>query len=189
MKKEKEVFKGSMDTMVKIIDWSKINETVSDTVGYKVECRIGNGIISDVTAVFDKELGVVETNDIILDTECCARVSTSKNLLVFELNKVGFCVKFLEGVGFYKVYEEETEGSFSRSIAMFPSFEFDIDIDDIKSCLTGEEMPLYLFMGERYDYNSRIRNNERGLLNLVFEAKDKKSGYLETVNKEWEVLS
>jgi len=51
---------------------------------------------------------------------------------------------------------------------MFPSYEFSLDIDDVKKCLTGEEKSLFELMKGRYAYNPRIVNNEKGILELVY---------------------
>jgi hypothetical protein len=46
--KTKLVRQGSIDLMVKIIDWSPINKKISEAVGQEVECRIGKALIEDV---------------------------------------------------------------------------------------------------------------------------------------------
>jgi hypothetical protein len=36
----KNVYEGSLNTMVKIIDWTEINKAISKSVGEDVECRM-----------------------------------------------------------------------------------------------------------------------------------------------------
>lgn len=164
--KTKEVYKGSIDLNVKIIDWTPINKAISDRVGEEVECRVGDGLIEDIEAIFDKEHGQVEIKSLVIDAECCGTSTHKRNFYISELNNAKpFTVKLLADVDFYRV-SKKTESGFT--ISSFPSYCFDIDIDDIKNCLTGEEKPLYQFMEGRYAYNPRIRNNEVGILNLCY---------------------
>jgi hypothetical protein len=175
--KQKSVKKGALNLKVKIIDWTPINKAISDKVGQQVECRLGKGFIEDVEAVFNKELGYEEIKSLIIDSECCGRKTEKQNFYFSELNDgVPFCVNFFSEVGFYKI-DEETENG--KSISIFPSYEFSIDADDVKKCLTGEEQSLFEFMGNRYGYNPRIDNNEMQTLGLVY--------YLDSINgnKEW----
>ena len=93
------------------------------------------------------------------------------------MNKgVPFTVNYFEEVGFYKVNEETENG---KSIAIFPSYEFSIDVDDVIKCLTSEEKSLFEFMGNRYGYNPRIDSNEMETLKLVY--------YFDSLNgnQEW----
>jgi hypothetical protein len=76
-----------------------------------------------------------------------------------------FAITTIARVEFYRVAVTTENG---RSVAMFPSYEFDIDIDDVKKCLTGEEVSLYQFMKGRYRYNPRIEKNEMEILKLVY---------------------
>lgn len=164
--KTKEVFKGAIDLKVKIIDWTPINKAISERVGEEVECRIGNGLIEDVEAIFDKEYEQVEIKSLVIDKECCGGQTDKKNFYVSELNDgKPFTINLLERVAFYRV-NKKTENGFS--VSAFPSYYFDIDIDDVKNCLTGEEKQLYQFMESRYGYNPRIRNNEVDILNLYY---------------------
>ena len=162
--KQRRVYRGAIDLKIKVIDWTKINEVISNKVQQDVECRLGNGFIENVEAIFDKDLNHKETKSIIIDKECCGSMSDSRNFYVSELNAgKPFTVELFKGIGFYKVAKEIDGG---MGISMFPSFYFDIDIDDVKNCLTGEEIPLYQFMGGRYAYNDRIITNEIHILKL-----------------------
>lgn len=175
--KQKSVRKGALDLKVKIIDWTPINKAISDKVGEQVECRLGKGFIEGVEAIFDKELGYEEIKSLIIDSECCGRKTEKQNFYISELNDgVPFCINFFEEVGFYKV-DEETENG--KRISLFPSYEFSIDVDDVKKCLTGEEKSLFEFMGNRYGYNPRIDSNEMETLRLIY--------YFDSLNgnKEW----
>jgi len=179
--RSKNVHRGSIDLKIKVIDWTKINQAISKDVGQEVECRLGNGFIENVEAIFDDEIVGVEIKSLIIDKECCGSVSEKRNFYISELNAgEPFGVNLFKGIGFYKV-NKETEKGFS--VSMFPSYYFDIDIDDIKNCLTGEEIPLYQFMGSRYAYNGRIENNEMNILRLVY-YKDKKNGFTDWAKTE-----
>jgi hypothetical protein len=176
----KNVYKGSLNTMVKIIDWTEINKAISKSVGEDVECRIGTGIIQDVEAIFEKG-HEQEIKSIIVDKECCGVSTTKNNYYSSELNDGDcFCLNAFDRVDFYKV-DKITENG--RSISMFPSYSFNIDIDDINNCLTGEEKSLFDFMGSRYSYNSRIDSNEMNILRLVYH-KQKQEGNVEWLEKE-----
>ena len=178
--KTKNVYKGSLNTMVKIIDWTEINKAISKSVGEDVECRIGTGIIQDVEAVFEKG-HEQEIKSIIVDNECCGVSTTINNYYSSELNNgASFCLNTFDGVDFYKI-DKITENG--KSISMFPSYSFNIDIDDINNCLTGEEKSLFDFMGSRYGYNSRIDSNEMNILRLVYH-KEKQEGNVEWLEKE-----
>ncbi len=164
--KTKLVRQGSIDLKVKIIDWSPINKKVSEAVGQEVECRLGNAFIEDIEAVFDKEHEIVEIKSLIIDNECCGRETYNNSFYISELNNgEAFSVVLMPNVEFYKVNKTTETG---MRISMFPSYEFNIDIDDVKKCLTGEEIPLYQFMKSRYRYNPRIDANEMEILKLVY---------------------
>lgn len=184
---QKEVCQGSIDTMVKIIDWTPINEIMSKAVGKSVECRIGNGYIPSVKAIFDEQMGVEETRSLILDNECCGTTSRRTNYLIGDLKDIPFSANIFKGLGFYEVDSKSEDGL--QYFSMMPSFYFDIDEDDIKRCLTGEEMPLYLFMKSRYAYNPRIRGNETKTLKLIYHQDIKNGSRLwETkIKKAWDV--
>jgi len=191
-KMEKEVYQGSIDAMVNLIDWTPINEAISKTVGFDVECRLGNGYFPSVKGIFDKDLNVEETRSIIIDNECCGATSKVKNMYISDIKENGFTASLFRGVGFFKVSKENEEGK--RSIAMFPSFYFDIDEDDVKKCLTDELIPLYMFMKTRYAYNPRIRGNEMETLRLLYHVEDVldeklggKGGWQTRVQKSWKV--
>jgi hypothetical protein len=146
--KTKQVKKGALDLKVKIIDWTPINKAISDKVGEQVECRLGKGFIEGVEAILDKELGYEEIKSLVIDNECCGKKTEKQNFYFSELNDgVPFCANYFLEVGFYKV-DEKTENG--KSISMFPSYEFSIDVDDVKKCLTGEEKSLFEFMGNKW---------------------------------------
>jgi len=166
MKNKKEVLLGAIDSTVKIIDWTPINRIISKSVGCEVECRMGNGLFLNVNAVFKDDYDE-EIQHIITDTECCGSSTVNKNIFSLDLNEgKPYNYKIFEGVGFYKVYPSKEDGS--KSVAMFPTYYFDIDSADVIKCLTGEEKSLFEFMGSRYNYNPRIRNNEFAMLKLVY---------------------
>lgn len=155
---KKSVYKGSLELQVNLIDWTPINEKISNIVGCKVESRLGNAFIDDVESNFN---GIIQKQSIIVDKDCCGQHSESKYIYISELNNAEpFHVK-LFSVEFYKVLED--------LISLQPSFVFEIDKDDIKNCLTGETKCLYEYMDSRYRYNPRIESNELKLLSLVYQ--------------------
>jgi hypothetical protein len=175
--KIKKVYKGSVDIQVKIIDWTKINEIISEKVGHPVKCNIGNGFIP-----FKKD-GKQEY--ILIDNECCGCSSENRNFFISDLNESEpFSLNLFKGIGFFKIYEKSEDGN--QSVAMFPSYYFDIDVDDVIKCSTNKEQSLYEYMGNRYRYNSRIQNNESEILNLVYGNNEfsEFNDYLVEVEKE-----
>lgn len=194
MKRKKEVAKGAIETMVHIIDWTPLNKIFSKACKGKVEIKMGTGFIPDVTAIFeeDQDNGVItiqaekQTESLIIDSECCGINSVSKNVFIGDLKEVPFNVALFREVGLYKAPKKNKDGS--MSISMFPSFHVDIDIDDIKKCLTGETMPLYQFMGSRYGYNSRVLSNELEILKLVYHESIEAEDFSWRDKKEMEVL-
>jgi hypothetical protein len=120
----------------------------------------------------------------LIDKECCGCSSENRNFFSSDLNESEpFSLNLFKGLGFFKIYEKSEDGN--QSVAMFPSYYFDIDVDDVIKC-SIEEQPLYEYMGNRYRYNSRIQNNEGEILNLVY-GNDKFSefnDYLNEVEKE-----
>ena len=128
----------------------------------------------------------METKSLITDTECCGRANETRYLYVSELNDgKPFQVNVIPDVEFYKVSKKDYNGR--TSVAMFPSYRFDIDIDDVKNCLTGEEIPLYQFMGSRYRYNPRIDANEVDFLKLVYQYDILEGDKLSLKEKEMEI--
>lgn len=163
---EKDVRVGSVETLVNIIDWKPINDAISKAVGKQVECRVGNAFIGDVSAIFDEDYGL-QVRDLIIDKECCGVSTIKENFFCSQLNDgKPFSINLFKGIGFYSVDRINDDGS--KSVAMFPSFYFDIDRDDVIQCLTGEKIPLYQYMAHRYGYNGRIQNNEMGILKLIY---------------------
>lgn len=161
---KKEARKGALDTIVEIIDWTPINEKISKAVGFPVECRIGNGLIRDIESVFEEKYGV-QKRSMVIDRECCGVSTEVENIFSSDLyDGKPFAICLLKGLGFFKSKDEEG----NKIIAMMPSFYFDIDIDDVNNCLTGEKVSLFEFMGERYGYNPRIVSNETTILSHVY---------------------
>lgn len=163
--KEKDVKLGAIQTMIELIDWTPINEKISERVGYAVECRAGHGLIRDVTAQWDKDQEP-ESRSIILDKECCGVTAKNENFLISDLCEKPFTVKKFEGIGFFQKFNDKGE----KVMAMFPKFYFSIDQDDVYKCLTGESIPLYQHMGQRYGYNPRIHSNELQILQKLYQG-------------------
>jgi hypothetical protein len=150
-RREKPIWEMTKEIKVKIFDWKPIVEhlnKVSLTENFttaEMEVRCGNGII------FIGE----EKKPILIDNECCGIESERKN---FFIDGKLFVATMIDGVGLFR----KVEGG----IAMFPSHFIDFDYDDIAKHFTGEEMELWQFMGERYEYNPRIHNNLRDIVKL-----------------------
>ncbi len=120
----------------------------------------------------------------MIDKECCGCSSENRNFFSSDLNESEpFSLNLFKGLGFFKIYEKSEDGN--QSVAMFPSYYFDIDVDDVIKC-SIEEQPLYEYMGNRYRYNSRIQNNEGEILNLVYgnDNFSEFNDYLNEVEKE-----
>mgnify|MGYP000846956129 CR=1 FL=1 len=152
----KKVKIGAVELMVELIDWTKINEKISQATGTNVEVRSTNGLIKTVYG--NKEPDNIEYA--IIDNECCGTVSewrnmyiptTDDNLKIFESV---FTCRIFQGVEFYEILEDKTKR------AMFPAYSIDISLETILECLTGEKQPLYVYMGGRYSYNDRLQENE-----------------------------
>jgi hypothetical protein len=150
------IYQMAKDIKVKIIDWKPIVEKLKASheslKDLNLDIRSGNGII------FIGE----NKQPVLIDSECCGVDSETKNLMIGDKFMT---VEFIEGIGVFK----KEEGF----IAMMPMFYVDFDYDDIEKCFTGEEKELWEFMGGRYEYNPRIHNNLRGIVEL-YKGIDKK---------------
>jgi hypothetical protein len=54
--------------------------------------------------------------------------------------------------------------SAEEAIAVFPSYRVAYSVEELKTFKSGEKMTLREFMGERYEYNTRIRSNTSELI-------------------------
>lgn len=166
--KKKEVYYGALHTKVQLIDWTPINEVMSKSIGFDVETRLGKGFIPDVEADFNNYLrnmeDGVDVRSLILDNECCAVATKKENFYISDVFDKPFNSDLFKEVPFYKKRNKD-------GVSMFAQFFVDIDVDDIKKCLTGEEISLFEFMKGRYQYNPRISVNEYQMLKLLYQEK------------------
>lgn len=126
---------------VHIIDWSKFNKDVTAHVHANHPER------SDKEFYADKRYsGAIMHNDkfLIITDEACATICKEGRIDV-------------------SIYEKAEEGFF----AIAPTFDCKVDVEDVMECFTGEKKLLPDFMGERYQYNSRIASNEIALINFL----------------------
>ena len=148
----KPIYQATEEIKVRLIDWQplieKLKEQDDDLRGKDWEIRSGNGI------VFAKE------KPILIDDECCGAESVKRNILI---NGTCYTATFINGVGIFNK-REQTDGGYS--ISMFPDFYVDLDYAEVEKCLTGEEVELWKFMGQRYEYNPRIHKNLREIVKL-----------------------
>lgn len=159
-RREKPIWEMTKEIKVKIFDWKPIVENLNK-VGLtehfnniNMDVRCGNGII------FVGE----EKTPVLIDNECCGCETERKNL--FIEGKI-VSTTMIEGVGIFKRLG-------GGSIAIFPTYYIDFDYADIEKCFTGEEMELWEFMGERYEYNPRIHTNLREIVKLYKGIEDKR---------------
>jgi hypothetical protein len=75
-------------------------------------------------------------------------------------------VKTKDGKVNVPIYEKPKE---KNVMILAPTFNSKVDVQDIKDCFTGETKLLPDFMGDRYQYNSRVASNEIRLIEFVFE--------------------
>jgi len=158
-KENRPIYQMTKDIKVKIIDWTPIIEKLKEHESLKelnLQIKSGNGII------IPKSLLGEEKNPVLIDTECCGVDSEVLNLMI---DGKFTTTLFIGGIGVFK-----KEVGF---ISMLPSFYVDFAYADIEKCFTGEEKELWEFMGQRYEYNPRIHNNLRGIVEL-YKGIDKK---------------
>lgn len=150
----KPIYEITKEIKVKVIDWHPIIKKIKDSnpkfADVEFEIRSGDGIIL-----------VGDGKPVLIDDECCGIDSERKNMML-DGNMV--VAVLFEGIGIFEVHKRNEDGT--RSISMMPKWYVDFDWDDVKACLTGEEKELWEFMGQRYEYNSRIHNNMRGIVKL-----------------------
>jgi hypothetical protein len=147
--KRKPIWEMTKEIKVKIFDWQplldKINVVSQKKDGINFEVRCGNGIIF----VGENKLPV------LIDDECCGVEGERKNLFFDGAINRG---TMIDGVGLFK--------KVNGGIAMYPTIYVDFDYEEIEKCFTGEEKELWEFMGSRYEYNPRITQNMRGIVEL-----------------------
>ena len=169
----KKVKNGAVDLMVELIDWTKINEKVSQATGTNVEVRSNNGLIkSSWRAPKQKDLSTKVVEYAIIDNECCGIVCEKRNMYLpnvedgIKIFEDVFGCNIFQSVDFYEIRENKSE------INMFPSYSIDISLETILECLTGEKKPLYVYMGGRYSYNDRLQSNEAKTLDKFLLDED-----------------
>lgn len=180
---KKQVTIGASELTIRLIDWSPLNKIVSDAVGAEVVCKAGNGYLR-VSADFGD--GQVKTKSVVVDKECVCLLSESENYVFDSLFKKMAKNNEVSGVisvstielNLHAVHRDE-----NRTIgwSFFPKYHFKIETSEIENCLTDQFVTLDKFMDDRYNYNTRIRDNEFRLLRLVHQL---------SKNEEWiEIVS
>lgn len=151
-KGKKDIIIDENTVMVKLVDWKKINKEVTESVlkdGVPQEDGSKKIYPSDVRFEVVDEFGLIDSPRIaIIDDECVGQTETEKYEFGFFLRKDN-----------------------SNSFTMFPAFGISLSLDEIKKYLTGETKTLKDFMGDRYNYNSRLRGNLSSLLDYLRTGK------------------
>jgi len=132
---------------VQIIDWSKLNEEIT-----KEKLEAYNKVYeSDY-----KSLGVGNTRhgytgfidfngiQLVINYECCSLDFSKDGKIMLD------------------VYPRKDE----KSIPLIPMGSATLTVDNVRKYITNESMDLFEFMGERFNYNSRIIGNTREHLRL-----------------------
>lgn len=159
--------------VVQIIDWTPLEQAISEKVGYDVEVKVGTGYVENCLYQWD-EMYKPFHKDIIIDAECCGVQSEYRHLLYLNegLDATNDLEREFMNVGFYKkaVKEVGEDGNARTLISIMPSFYIDIDVDSIKKCIVGKKT-LFEHCASRYGYNGRIQTNTHNTLSAIFGDK------------------
>lgn len=130
---------------VNLIDWSKFNEEITSDVVEKYPERAGQRFEAD-----KRYCGVIIHDNmfLLITEEACATIAKDNKVEV-------------------SVFEVAEKGFFSIA----PTFNAKVKVEDMKKYFTGETKKLPDFMGERYQYNPRIANNELQLIKFLSKQK------------------
>jgi len=133
-----------------LIDWTNIEELVSEQHGEKLEVRWTKAFVSHMESPHDG--GVCEY---VFDHELCGIESESVRILLEEGKLASVtCIE----IPFNKVLE-------GNRIAIFPELHVYIPISMIEKSLTGDIIDVREMMGERRGYNDRLVSNENNFFN------------------------
>lgn len=146
---------GASALKVSVIDKEKLSEKINKVVGKEIN------VVPDYYGLL-----ITENNHYLIDKECCGVKEKHTNLLYQDsmpniVSAITFNVPFRT-----KPETKIVDGKKTTTISIIPTHEFTIDVDFLTDCII-EEIPLYLFMGERYNYNGRIENNMWNILKDV----------------------
>jgi hypothetical protein len=146
---------GASALKVSVIDKEKLSEKINKVVGKEIN------VVPDYYGLL-----ITENNHYLIDKECCGVKEEHTNFLYQDcMPKIVSAITF--NVPFRTKPETKiVDGKKRTTISIIPTHEFTIDVDFLTDCII-EEIPLYLFMGERYDYNGRIQNNMWNILKDV----------------------
>lgn len=149
---------GASALKVSVIDKEKLSEKINKVVGKEIN------VVPDYYGLL-----ITENNHYLIDKECCGKKESRINFLYADNDNAEFCVSainFREVPFRTKPETKIVDGKKTTTISILPTHYFDIDIDFLTDCVV-EEIPLYLFMNERYNYNGRIQNNMWNILKDV----------------------
>ena len=147
---------GASALKVSVIDKEKLSGKINKVVGKEIN------VIPDYYGLL-----ITENNHYLIDKECCG-VKENDIHLLYQDSMPNIVSAITFKVPFRTKPKDivNPDGSKSRTFSIIPTHEFTIDIDFLTDCVV-EEIPLYLFMGERYNYNGRIENNMWNILKDV----------------------
>lgn len=139
---------------VKLIDIDKLNKDI-DIMAKAYMDEQGNDT-SDLTYnIKGNKLGIISSGNgshIIVDDELCGEIITDS----YEI----------------EIFQSKREKSGSCSFSMFPVLETGIKFSELESKYTSESTENVIqFMGSRYNYNHRIKNNQQEIKNWLNEEK------------------
>lgn len=127
---------------VNIIDWTKINKEITDSIH-----ELHPDLKDNEYEASENYNGVIIHNGhfLLIERDLTAEIANNGKVSVNVLKK----------------------SKDPRVMIISPSFTVKIAIEDIQDSFTGEKLLLPDYMGERYQYNSRIASNEINLLKFL----------------------
>lgn len=174
MEKEKSVTNGAMHVKVKMLDWTNIEKKITD-IYQKHTGKDDELFVRGTKGIVDfSEQEILDNNNWENNSDCSCALIDNEAVGCFSTIERVFendDIKVNEFVEIHLYAKERREGD-RIYIGMFPLVSVKINVEDL--VYTGEELLLYEYMGERYNYNDRISENEFSLLKEVFNIKDNK---------------
>jgi len=133
------------------LDWSKLNPELNEYLHGRFPEQKNDSWYWE-----DRYSGLIDKNGvyIILTKECVFMTPE-----IFDVKKkiIGF------EIGVYKDLSKQ------GAQATVPDWDFRLAIEEIEKTKTDIIVPLYEFMEDRYKYNTRIHDNENGLIRYLEE--------------------
>lgn len=148
---------GASELKVSVIDKDKLLEKINKIIGKEVN------LYPDYYGLL-----ITENNHYLIDHECCG-VKENDIHLFYQDKKKADCISAIAfDVPFRKKPEHtiNADGNKVMSFSVIPTHKFTLDIDFLEDCIV-EEIPLYLFMGNRFNYNGRIASNMDNIIKDV----------------------